>query len=733
MHNGIPDDLELAPYQMLYPVSQEGVYELLLESKMGKAGKGSYLFVEAYCLLPGCDCRRVSLFVLKGRRSKPVAVIEFGFDPDHPAAGPFLNENEKQSAEAKDLMHIFVAEINANPDWLKGMYQRYKQVRKLVDGRAYRGRAFPKPGSIVRYVQDPEVQEDLFPAFEDLVKAAVRTPPIKLSKTTSDRGRKSRLAERDQLDELIDMTAEEQQFSDSGRTQAELRDYLSRQSDAPAALAGKIVELFQQQSESFEAALGLLHQVFDLLRVDLERRRPVAEQRMEQWQTALAEQVYAPGIDPELGAYVTQVLLDTRVEILPLLHQANSMRMFDAFDADPDFEANPEQAMLDLLEELQQQGQGNAFMLFDAVLQLMAVGDAEVQANLCLLMLEMDSTLVRDAAVLMLFHPHAEVREKVAKLLSEIDGRCLTPESLRRLIIARNWFPEKLRGMIDQAVANARRARVDCAPLGEKRKPTVYASAVDGALAQTFQAFVPQGKGFICCSVMLKIGSGVADAFLSPVMEKRERSRLLSMMKDEIGAIEIVPDYLDQRICQALADGAWQGKVPSHWLVAIAEQLGCDQWKAVPFAAVSELENIRCELERRPGKLLDESYIRQSLRASAEWPLEQAFAWSWFEDDVEVDKVMKKVLGRKKQIDPERCSKAIVDKILQPRRAQWLERLVLTTGWAKACKRSPVPWAQLYHVTAALADDKLPLTQIPLMMTIAENTLGAYFGRQNEN
>ena len=42
--------------------------------------------------------------------------------------------------------------------------------------------------------------------------------------------------------------------------------------------------------------------------------------------------------------------------------------------------------------------------------------------------------MVRETAALMLFHPQAEVRAGVARVLAEVDGRCLTPETLRRLI-----------------------------------------------------------------------------------------------------------------------------------------------------------------------------------------------------------------------------------------------------------------------------------------------------------
>jgi hypothetical protein len=271
---------------------------------------------------------------------------------------------------------------------------------------------------------------------------------------------------------------------------------------------------------------------------------------------------------------------------------------------------------------------------------------------------------------------------------------------------------------------------VECAPLPKRVALSVFASAVDGAMAQTFQALLPEGKSFLCCSMMPKKGSGVADAFLVPLFGRRERNQLLDMLRQEAGAIESSADYLDRRVCQAIADGAEQGKVPPHWLVAIAERLGRDQWKAIPLDLSTELADLRSELKRRGGRFVTERYRLQALEASEAWPEEQPFAWSWFEDDAEVDTVVQKALGKKRHLDPEPCLTVILERILQPRRAQWLERLVLTALWLKSARKPPVPWEQMYYVAEAVADEQVLLEEIPLMVSIAWHSFGAFMGRQ---
>lgn len=732
------DEAGMIPYQLLFPESGEGVQGLTLTGKVGKAKAGDYLFVEAYCVEKGCDCRRTMIFVFT-EKGKEAAAIEFGFDPDEPLAGPCLSQFQKQAAGAADLLAIFVDAINDNLQWQKDMHRRYKAVRKAIDGHAYHGKPFPKPGMVERFIKPPEDDEDPLASFTTLLKAAVRTPPLKGKRKTPVVNQGSLFVEEElPPDDMVGIVESYRQrqpgepFAAHNERQNDLRHYLLNHDKAGDELAVLIRSLSEQEEDEdhLDAALLVLFDVLEILRVDLERKRPDTRLRMERWQAALAKHIYAEGVSSHLVALVTQALLNARVEILPLLHEANSRRMMAGLEDGPPPDFSPEQALLALLAEMEEQGPVTPFELLDAVLQMMAVGDAEVQVGLCRLMLGVDHPVIHEAAALMLFHPQPEVREGVAEVLAEANGELLTPPALRRLIVSRNWFPEKIRALIDQTIANARRARVECAPLPRRSGMTVYASGVDGAMAQTLQAIIPDGKGFVSCSLMPKLGKGIADAFLAPLPGKRELKSFLSMLQEEAGAIESSADYLDLRVCQALADGTQQGHVPNHWLAAIAERLGCDQWRAVPLDVSSELDKLRAELEKRGGRYVTDRYRQDALEASGAWPEDEEFAYSWFEDDIEVDRLIAKLQGKQRQPDPYKIIPAIIKEILEPRRTAWLERLVLTTLWLKSTRKSPIPWEQMAHVALALADTTVPLAEIPLMGTIAAHSFGAWLGRQ---
>jgi hypothetical protein len=739
------DSPGMVPYPILFPEFEKEIFVHCLPRKVGKAKAGTYSFVEAYCVDKGCDCRRTTIFVFNDKNNV-AAVIDFGFDPGEPLAGPFLNDMQKQTAAANDLLEIFVDLVNGNPDWVKGMYEHYRKVRKHIGGRTYRGKAFPKPEKVVRVATPPpEIEDAELSELYDLFKASVRNAPAKRGEK-GNKGRPSRLRGDDSTGatgmadfiERYQQLEDKERFADHRDLHKDLRRYVLDHDQAGDELAALLPQLFPQKDKDearFDAALRLLFDALETLRVELERRRPGAKMRMAHWQEALARHVFVAGVDGGLCGEVTHILLQTQIEILPELHAASTERMFSEGEKEENlFETSPEEAMKGLFQSFSELELDSPFELFDAFLQIMAVGEAEMQVALCAAMLGAEDPMIREAAALMLFHPQAEVREGVARQLATADGRQLTPETLRRLIIARNWFPEALRGHIDQAIAAARRARVECAPVPKRVAMTVHASGVDGAGAQSFQVIVPDGKGFVSCSLLLKFGVGVSDAFLIPLATKRELKKFLAVLNKEVGGIESSADYLDARLCQALAEGAVQGNVPSHWLVAIAEQLGRDQWRAIPFDPRQALAALRTELELLNARQHSDRARRRALADSADWPTHEAFAHSWFEDDVVVDQEITALLGKtEKRCAPHMLTDALLDGVLEKRRSLWLQRLVLTTFWLKSAKKPPIPWSSLFHVTEAVADEKLPLREIPLMEAIAALTLGAHLARKADD
>lgn len=705
----------MEPYQQIFPDAKEPNMTLELSRKVGRIPKGKYTFFECYCTDPGCDCRRATILVVN-EKGKQKAAIGLGFDPDQPLAGPFLEDFEKHAPYADELLDLFVDAINENDDWLAAMYDQYRAVRRKVEGRAYRGKAFPKPGKVKRQATpSPDIEAELERMMR-MLDGAVSAKPQELMASFLDR---------------YLLGQGKGAYLDPQPLHNELRNYLLSHDRAGDELAELLVAC-SGDDDRVEACLHLLSDALELLRVGLERRRQGSRQRMERLQGALARRVFLENGATDLCAAVTHILLQSRVELLPVLHEANQRRMLE--DAESSDSCGSEQEVLaGLFRSIEEMGLASPFEGVEAMLQLFALADPGIQVRLCTEMLAAGNPLIREIAALMLFHPCAEVRLGVSGVLAQSDGRNLTPDLLRRLIVARNWFGAEIRSNVDRAIGNARRALVECAPLARPVSTQVYASVIDAAGAQSFQVIVPDGKGFSSCALLFKQGVGVADAFVIPLKGKRELKDFLGMTSGEASFLESTPEYLDQRLCHALAEGARLGNAPSFWLVCIAEMLGRDQWKGVEFSPRAELARLRGELSTGAPKLLSEREAAYALADSADWPFAEEFANAWFEDDLTLDRAVEGAKGRRgKRIDPSAAVARILDDCLSERRELWLERLVVTALWLRSVKKPSLPWHRMFHVAEALADLSLPLKEIPLMLSVAELSLAAYFGRRGE-
>lgn len=724
--------MSLQPYSLIFPNKNEPVMALQLDRKTGKIPKGAYGFIEFYCTDKGCDCRRTTLFVLNEKMQQK-AVISMGFDPDDDLAGPFLDNFHQQSPYAGQLLDIFVELINGNPEFLEAMHRHYREVRTKVEGKKYRGKPFPESGTFELYVTKPP---ELPGKFMDIMQAMEAAGTAKITRRSN---KKDARISTDGIRSFADRyyaTHNQSRFDVHNAIQDELRRYILDHDTFALEISALLVEQFSNSSDDddrIDAAMRVLSDILEILRVELECGRPGSSERIEHLQNTLAQKVYVECGDTNLRAAVSHVLLQSRVELLPVLHDANSQRLLLDAHSTGLRDSPPEEIMNGLFKSIEEMGVNSPFEALENLLQILALGDPEMQTTLCGEMLRADSTLVRDAASLMILHPMPDVRKGVSRLLSA-DSSNITPETLRRLIITRNWFPEEIRKNIDQAITSARRGRVECASLPKSLAATIYASPVDGAFAQSFQVIVPDGKGHISCAVLLKHGTGVADAFVIPLPTKNELNNFLDMMKQEGAFIESSPEYLDQRVCHGLAEGAALGNAPNFWLAHVAEMLGKDQWKAVSFDARRELALMRAELESKTPELLTDKSRRKALKGSTEWCGEHHFADSWFEDDAEVDKVIAAVFKKKRNKTDAEWSAvyAIIESILEKRRKTWLERLALNSLWLKSSKKPPLPWHQMFHLADAVADSTLPLAEIPLMESIAVQSLGAYLSRRED-
>lgn len=594
----------MKPYHQIFPDAREPVMTLSLSRKSATIPKGTYGFIECYCTIPWCDCRRVAVVVLNDKL-KQKCVINFGFDQEGPMAGPYLDHSNTHAPYASELLEFFVNTLNTDPEWLGRMYRQYRAVREKVTGKRYRGKLFPAPGKLVyRVMPPPDLEDQIRMSLKESTYCPSRLPsdskPRRRRSAATDSETKTQFPHPLSPQKAEGMAALVQRYVKAGiighiddllALQDDLRRYMLAREDAADELASLLPVLCRQSpedDEQIDAALRLLSDMLEFLQIELEDRRSGAEQRMARLQNALAQRIYLENEDADLCASVSNLLLQSRVEILPVLREANT-RMMKAGAARLDLQDLPgEEIMAGITRSLEAMGVSSPFEGVQAMLELFRLNEPEIQIALTGEMLRAENPTLREMSALMLFHSDAEVRLGVSRLLAELEGRRLTPDTLRRLIVSRNWFPEQIRKNIDLAIGNARKARVECAPLAARPAMTVYVSPEEPSGARSFQVVVPQDKWHSCCSILFSPGVGVTEAFVLSFKSRREFKSYLESLQEESYSPEPSADHLDQSVCRALADGIRHGTAPSYWLVRIAELLGSDRWNPAPFGGDAE-------------------------------------------------------------------------------------------------------------------------------------------------
>lgn len=99
--------------------------------------KGTFLLVESYCEEPRCDCRRTLLSVYWAEREKPVATINYAFEPPKPPyedeGQVFLDPLNPQSQYSSRFLAFFEDMVAKDPEYRQRLIRHYEMWKRVVD------------------------------------------------------------------------------------------------------------------------------------------------------------------------------------------------------------------------------------------------------------------------------------------------------------------------------------------------------------------------------------------------------------------------------------------------------------------------------------------------------------------------------------------------------------------------------------------------------------------------
>lgn len=330
--------------------------------------------------------------------------------------------------------------------------------------------------------------------------------------------------------------------------------------------------------------------------------------------------------------------------------------------------------------------------------------------------------ILREGALLFLLHKRKAVRSAIIEALQ--DGffqQKISPKGLRRLITSRNWLPADEKVQIDKIIKTIRKSGLPCesASVPETIKLVkIYASTTDGVGAASVISIFKVGRKFALVGAILKEHYGVLDTWVSPLTTRKECENQVRHMKSEIYCLETDENWVRCILPHFLALNVQSEEPLTAETLLWTEWLGLNIWQPQPLDLLSLLNQWHEEFPQ----LFSRNSHEKALNRSAKWLEKADYAQGWFEQDDELEDRVNAFFSHS---IPEGAL-STVDYLLSPHCNKWRDRFILLALWAKHnCNKRGPQWQDFAIVSEAIASAK-DLHDIPIMRSIAYNTLDYY-------
>ena len=128
----------LIPFHEVFPDVADAETRSIMRMQRDGSGMEEFFFVEMYCPDPECDCRRVTLWVVRAEDGTVAATIGHAFEPPSEHEDPswrqavdeqtFLDPLNPQSEQAEELLDIF-ENVVLGPDYQARLERHYQMVK----------------------------------------------------------------------------------------------------------------------------------------------------------------------------------------------------------------------------------------------------------------------------------------------------------------------------------------------------------------------------------------------------------------------------------------------------------------------------------------------------------------------------------------------------------------------------------------------------------------------------
>lgn len=471
----------------------------------------------------------------------------------------------------------------------------------------------------------------------------------------------------------------------------------------------------KQNQNVLNALLFMLSHTLELLRYQIDRQSPDAIIEADEIRNHVIK-LAKNGLESQMVMIIGSVFASTKLDPGEALRAVVASSMENSRelatisqDGIPDFN----EMIKDLVSEIG----NNPFELMQNLSEFGNSFPDEYRAMMGSVMVSASSEVVRDAGVGWLFDASPLVQTAVASaLIAQAQIGQITGNTLRRLILSRSWFPDQVRPAIDSTIKEARKRGTDTEPFKPAEPIDFRATGFDGSGCQSLFVICKTGRKYALASLLVKHGFGIRDVWVQKDMTRRDVDGMIGQVEYQMDVNQTNPDYIGTAVEHFIGVSVKHGHPLPFALLDFLETTGLSASKPNYITARDLIENL-CSSK------LDETQFQSAMKSavvsSRLWPDEYPIFESWFEDDVD----MERILGKGRLTQKKAMEKIFVN-IIEPHRELWAERLV----WVALSMRSSDPacdWIYFALVARALILG-LAVKDIPIMEFIASQSATAY-------
>jgi hypothetical protein len=326
-----------------------------------------------------------------------------------------------------------------------------------------------------------------------------------------------------------------------------------------------------------------------------------------------------------------------------------------------------------------------------------------------------------NTAVLFLLHPDIAVRQTLLSYSSELFQQVdLTPASISRLPIIRQWLPDEEKPYIDNLLLSQRKKGIPFARHEKRKIIDIKATEMDGSGAQAIFFLIKQKSHFQATGLLIKRDFGIKDTWISPPLDKEKAKNYATQgIGRDIILRKVDAHYVEALVAHHLYTGQIKGAVPNVMLLCLQEMIGLN-WQANPLNIEATMNTLASSFS------IDKTWVEKSLVRTGKWYKNKKFTESWFDESPELDKLVNThcyYRNGTKYCELEDALTDVLTHYLEPKRAQWLEHFIWMALWAKPhARHNEYLWKDCY-VLAKLLLEGHPLKEIPLMLSICEQNI----------